>query len=66
MSSGASDHTLEILRTKLREQMNELADIVSTGGCQTFEEYKNLTGRIDGLALAERELLDLDDKLNSE
>jgi len=46
--------------------MNEIADHVSTGGCISWDEYNHQTGRIDGLALAERELLDLDSKMFSE
>ena len=39
--------------------MNEMADIISGGGAQSFEEYKKMVGGIEGLAIAERELLDL-------
>jgi hypothetical protein len=39
--------------------MNDYADTVSTGGAQDFAEYKRLCGVIEGLALAERELLDV-------
>jgi len=39
--------------------MNETADHVSAGGCRTFEEYSKCCGIIEGLAIAERELLDL-------
>jgi hypothetical protein len=54
---------LSVLRQKLRERMNELADNVATGTCATFEEYKTLCGQIQGLAYAERELLDLAEQL---
>jgi len=54
---------LSVLRQKLRERMNELADTVATGTCATFEEYKTLCGQIQGLAYAERELLDLAEQL---
>ena len=39
--------------------MNEMADVVSGGGAHSFEEYRKMVGVIEGLALAERELLDL-------
>jgi|TARA_R100001244_G_scaffold104877_2_gene77845 hypothetical protein len=39
--------------------MNELADAIATGSAQSFEEYQKMVGVIEGLALAERELLDL-------
>ena len=39
--------------------MNELADAIATGSAQSFEEYQKMVGVIEGLALAEREVLDL-------
>ena len=39
--------------------MNDIADSVSTGSAKNFEEYQHMVGTINGLALAERELLDL-------
>jgi len=50
---------LSILRKKLRERMNDLADTVAGGGAKDFGEYRNLCGVIHGLAIAEREILDL-------
>lgn len=50
---------MEVLHKKLRQQMNDLADIISTGGCKNFEHYQRLCGQIEGLAYAERELLDI-------
>ncbi len=47
------------LRAKLREDMNTHADALATGGCKTFDEYKHICGVIQGLAFAERHLLDL-------
>lgn len=53
------DKFVEVLRGKIREDMNNYADDVATGGCKTYEEYKELCGVIRGLAIAERYLLDL-------
>tara|TARA_R100001126_G_scaffold39204_1_gene21768 strand:- start:158 stop:310 length:153 start_codon:yes stop_codon:yes gene_type:complete len=39
--------------------MNDQADFLATGGARSFEEYHKIVGVIEGLALAERELLDL-------
>ena len=39
--------------------MNEMADAVATGSAQSFDEYRKMCGIIEGIALAERELLDL-------
>lgn len=50
---------LLIVRSRIRERMNELADALSTGNAKDYAEYKSLCGQIHGLATAERELLDL-------
>jgi len=57
----AKDQTLEHLRGKLREHMNTYADNISTNKCTDWAEYQNQCGIIEGLALAERELLDIDE-----
>lgn len=51
--------TLKIVREKIRERMNDIADTIAGGGAKDFGEYRNLCGVIHGLALAEREILDL-------
>lgn len=55
----ANDNLAEFLRKTLRQQMNDLADHIAGGGCADFSEYKRCCGVIEGLARAERELLDL-------
>ena len=54
---------LKVLRSKLRERMNDLADTVAGGGVKDFGDYRNLCGQIHGLAVAEREILDLQSAL---
>ena len=49
----------DVLRKHYRERMNDLADAVSSGRCKDFGEYQKLCGVIEGLAYAERDLLDL-------
>jgi hypothetical protein len=61
----ATERVLEHLRDTLRRIMNEYADNVATGSCQDFAEYKRLCGVIEGLALAERELLDIKEKVEN-
>lgn len=56
----------DFLRKKLRERMNDMADAVATGTCTSFEEYKKMCGVIEGLAHAERDLLDLKDQYDKE
>ena len=48
-----------MLRTKIREQLNNMADNIAGGSAKDFGEYRYACGVIHGLALAERELLDL-------
>jgi|TARA_R110000787_G_scaffold43100_1_gene105719 hypothetical protein len=59
-----SDDVLSLLKKKLRGQMNEIADVVSLGSAKNMEEYRKMCGIIEGLAWAEREIIDIEDKLN--
>ena len=52
-----------VLRSKLREDMNNYTDDMAGGACQSYEQYQKLCGVIQGLAIAERYLLDLAEKL---
>jgi len=58
--SHASNPALAQLQQKLRFDMNDIADNMSTGSCANYADYRELVGRITGLAAAERHLLDLD------
>lgn len=60
-----SEQVLEHLREVLRRIMNEYADSLATGTCQDYAEYKRFCGVIEGLALAERELLDIKEKVEN-
>ena len=51
------------LRNKLRTDMNNFTDDLANGQCTSFEQYKELCGVIRGLALSERHLLDLAEKM---
>lgn len=48
-----------VLRDQIRNDMNNYADDIAGGVCRNFEEYQKLVGVIQGLALAERYILDL-------
>jgi len=48
----------EHLKLKYRDMMNEHADHIATGACKDFPDYQKMVGIIEGIALAERELLD--------
>ena len=52
-----------VLREKIRTDMNNYADDLAGGQCRSFEEYQKLVGVIQGLAIAERYLLDLAEKV---
>jgi len=54
---------VDVLRKKIRDDMNNYADDCAGGACRSFEEYQKLCGIIQGLALAERYLLDLAQKV---
>ena len=48
-----------VLRDQIRTDMNNYADDLAGGACRSFDEYQKLCGVIQGLALAERYILDL-------
>ena len=55
-----------VLRDKIRTDMNNYADDLAGGSCRSFDEYQKLCGVIQGLAIAERYLLDLAKKAEDE
>ena len=55
---------VRVLREQIRTDMNNYADDLSGGACQSFEQYQKLCGIIQGLALAERYVIDLAEKAN--
>ena len=61
--SRAFDNSMDVLRDLLRQKMNEMSDHVATGSCKDYSEYTHSCGVIQGLALAERELLDLKERI---
>jgi hypothetical protein len=54
---------LEILNTKLEEQLQGFKKVLCDGGASSFDHYKELSGTIRGLQLAQMELGDLVRKL---
>ena len=58
-----SEDVLSLLKKKIREQMNEVADHLAVGYAKDFEEYRKMCGIIEGLAWAEREIIDIEDRL---
>jgi len=64
--TGSSNNSFEYLRDKLRSQMNDISDHMTGGACKDYSEYAKCCGVIEGLALAERELLDLKSKIEAD
>ena len=57
---------LETVRERIRREMNDVADVVATGACLSGEsadmigiKYAQNAGVIEGLARAERAILDV-------
>lgn len=50
---------LEVLQKRISDLLIARADAVATGGAQDFGEYQRMVGVIEGLALAERELIEI-------
>ena len=66
MSNIATNNLLAALQKIYRDHMNEVTDHVAVGGCKDMNDYSRCTGIIEGLAYAERELLDLNNRLERE
>jgi len=62
VSDAVPNNVFEFLRKRIREEMNEISDHISGGACSDFSEYSKCCGIIQGLAMAERELLDLKER----
>ena len=52
-----------VLREQIRTDMNNYTDDLAGGACQSFDQYQKLCGIIQGLAIAERYLIDLAKKV---
>jgi hypothetical protein len=58
-----AESVLSLLKKKIRNEMNELADHLTIGGAKNMEEYRKICGTIEGLAWVEREVIDIETKL---
>ena len=54
---------LEYLRNRLKEREQELTAHISSGAVQDFAQYREVCGKLTGLAMAQRELQDVRDML---
>jgi len=57
-----ADNVLRLLKKAIRKQMNELADHLAIGNVKDMEDYRKITGIIEGLAWTEREIVDMEDR----
>jgi hypothetical protein len=55
-----------VLREYIRKDMNNYADDLAGGSCKSFDEYQKLCGVIQGLAIAERYVIDLAEKVDKD
>lgn len=53
----------EAYRKALRDIMNNKTDDLAVGSAQDFADYRYRVGIIEGLALAEREFLDIMERI---
>ena len=58
-----AEAVLSLLKKKIGAQINELADHLAMGSAKDIEEYRKICGTIEGLAWAEREVIDIETKL---
>tara|TARA_E500000318_G_scaffold34358_1_gene33637 strand:+ start:766 stop:939 length:174 start_codon:yes stop_codon:yes gene_type:complete len=54
---------MEVIREKIRSYLNDIADHMAGGGCQNHEEYVRLVGKVEALALVERDILDWEERM---
>lgn len=56
----------DTLRKMIRADMHNYTDDMAGGACQDFAQYQKLCGVIQGLAIAERYLMDLLSKVEND
>lgn len=57
---------LEYIQDKIRQNMNNVADHLATGGCQNWDHYQYMTGMVKAFAIIERDIIDLVERIKSE
>ena len=61
MSKEQQESFEYLIKKKLRAHLNNLADDLALGGAQDYADYRHRVGVIEGIAIAEREVIDLID-----
>ena len=49
----------DVLKTEIEQEISSASDAITSGAAKDFPQYKELTGRIQGLRLAMRLISDL-------
>jgi hypothetical protein len=57
---------LDLIKKKIRQKMNELADDLALGSANDYAEYRFFVGMVSGLAMIERDILDLEERNREE
>lgn len=57
---------LDLIKRRIRDRLNDLADELAGGAAKDYAEYKHITGVIMGLAMAERDVLDIQKRTEEE
>lgn len=57
---------LDLLRHKIRQKLNELADDLAVGSAKDYAEYRHMTGIVAGLAIVERDIIDIQERSRQE
>ena len=60
-----SEAVLSVLKKKIQVQMSVISDHISSGSSKDIEDYRKMCGMIEGLAWSEREIIDLESRLNN-
>ena len=55
-----------VLREEIRKDMNNYSDDMANGICKSYDQYQKLCGVIQGLAIAERYVIDLAEKVDKD
>ena len=51
-----------VLKSKIRQKLNEIADDLALGSAKDYAQYTHMTGIIAGLAMVERDILDMEER----
>jgi len=56
---------LDYVRNRIRENLDQMADHMATGGCEDFDQYQYCCGMVKAFAVIEREIIDLEERINN-